>query len=208
VGWGRSGSRWRKALKFFLGRGRRGKAQGPSRSRCWWCSRWIRWALEGRVACREKPAWGRKPGVIAVLADNPLKSTSTIGGLLPTCTDAVHFEQDGGHVFKWLRAMSSSRIKRHLVYIWLHMLLMPRRFVDSRLKSGLEQKLALAVVLYWAALVTVTSNRLIIRACALRSLSKSLVLGAFAQAERSQLLQLLLEDNAKPADAQGDSSNF
>jgi hypothetical protein len=41
----------------------------------------------------------------------------------------------------------------------------------------------------------------------LRSLSKSLVLGAFAQEKRSQLLQLLLDDDAKPADAQGDSSD-
>jgi hypothetical protein len=41
----------------------------------------------------------------------------------------------------------------------------------------------------------------------LRSLSKSFVLGAFAQEERSQLLQLLLDDDAKPADAQGDSSD-
>jgi hypothetical protein len=53
------------------------------------------------------------------------------------------------------------------------MMLMLGRFVYSKLKSGLAQKLALAVVL----------NRLIIRACALRSLSKSLVLGAFAQEE-------------------------
>jgi hypothetical protein len=29
------------------------------------------WALERRVACREKSAWGRKPGVITVLADSP-----------------------------------------------------------------------------------------------------------------------------------------
>jgi hypothetical protein len=63
------------------------------------------------------------------------------------------------------------------------------------------------VVLNWAALVTITSNRLNIRACALRSLSKSAVRGAFAQEERSQLLQLLLDDDAKPADAQGDSSD-
>jgi hypothetical protein len=81
------------------------------------------------------------------------------------------------------------------------------RFVYSKLKSGLVQKLALAVVLNWAALVTITSNRLIIQACALRSLSKSLVLGAFAPEERSKLLQLLLDDDAKPADAQGDSSD-
>jgi hypothetical protein len=43
-----------------------------------------------------------------------------------------------------------------------------RRFVYRKVKSGLVQKLALAVVLNWAALVTMTSNRLIIRACALR----------------------------------------
>jgi hypothetical protein len=65
------------------------------------------------------------------------------------------------------------------------MLLMLGKFVYSKVKSGLVQKLALAAVLNWAALVTMTSNRLIIRACALRSLSKSLVLGAFAQEERS-----------------------
>jgi hypothetical protein len=41
----------------------------------------------------------------------------------------------------------------------------------------------------------------------LRSSSKSLVLGVFAQEERSQLLQLLLDDAAKAADAQGDSSD-
>jgi hypothetical protein len=43
--------------------------------------------------------------------------------------------------------------------------------------------------------------------CAMWSMSKSLVLGAFAREERSQLLQLLLDDDAKPADAQGDGSN-
>jgi hypothetical protein len=63
------------------------------------------------------------------------------------------------------------------------------------------------VVLNWAAQVTMASNHLIIQTCALRSLSKSLVLGAFAQEERSQLLQLLLHDDAKPADAQGDISD-
>jgi hypothetical protein len=87
------------------------------------------------------------------------------------------------------------------------MLLMLERFVYSKLKSGLVQKLALVVVLNWAAQVTMTSNRLIIRACALRNFSRSLVLSAFAQEERSQLLQLLLDDDAKPADAQGDSSD-
>jgi hypothetical protein len=60
------------------------------------------------------------------------------------------------------------------------------RFVYSKLKSGLVQKLALAVVLNWAAQVAMISNRLIIEACASRSLSKSLVLRAFAQEERSQ----------------------
>jgi hypothetical protein len=75
------------------------------------------------------------------------------------------------------------------------------------LKSGLVLKLAVAVVLNWAAQVVMKSNRLIFQACALRSLSKSLVLGAFAQEKRSQLLQLLLDDDAKPADAQGDSSD-
>jgi hypothetical protein len=75
-------------------------------------------------------------------------------------------------------------------------------------KSGLVQELVFAVVLNWTALVTMTSNRLIIRACALRSYSKSLVLGAFAQEEQSQLLQLLLGDDAKPTDAQGDSGDF
>jgi hypothetical protein len=39
------------------------------------------------------------------------------------------------------------------------------------------------------------------------NLSKSLVLGAFAQEERSQLLQLLLDDDAKPTDAQGDRND-
>jgi hypothetical protein len=67
--------------------------------------------------------------------------------------------------------------------------------------------LALAVVLNWAAQVTAASNRLIIKACALRSFSTSLVLGAFAQEERSQLLQLLPDDDAKHTDAQGDSSD-
>jgi hypothetical protein len=85
------------------------------------------------------------------------------------------------------------------------MLLMLGRFVYSKLKSILVKELALAVVLNWAAQVTMTSNRLTIRAFALQSVSKSLVLGAFAQEERSQLLQLLLDDDAKPADAQGDS---
>jgi hypothetical protein len=80
-------------------------------------------------------------------------------------------------------------------------------FVYSKLKSGLVQKQALAVVLNWAAQVTTTSNRLIIRECALRSSSKSPILGAFAQEERSQLLQQLLDDDAKPADAQGDMSD-
>jgi hypothetical protein len=80
------------------------------------------------------------------------------------------------------------------------MLLMLRRFVNSKLKLDLVQKLALAVVLNWAAQV-------LIQACALRSLSKSLVLGAFAQEERSQLLQLLLDDDTKSADAQGDISD-
>jgi hypothetical protein len=60
------------------------------------------------------------------------------------------------------------------------------KFVYSKFKSGLVQKLAFAVVLNWAAQVTMTSNRLIIQACALRSISKSLVLRAFAQEERSQ----------------------
>jgi hypothetical protein len=87
------------------------------------------------------------------------------------------------------------------------MLLMLGRFVYSKLKSGLVQKLALAVVLNWAAQVTMTSNRLILQACALRSLSTRLVLVAFAQEERSHLLQLLLDDDAKPADAQGNSSD-
>jgi hypothetical protein len=39
------------------------------------------------------------------------------------------------------------------------------RFVYSKVKSGLVQKVALAVVLNWAAQVTMTSNRLIIRSC-------------------------------------------
>jgi hypothetical protein len=43
------------------------------------------------------------------------------------------------------------------------MLLMLERFVYSKLQSGLVQKLALAVVLNWAAQVTMTSNRLVIR---------------------------------------------
>jgi hypothetical protein len=90
----------------------------------------------------------------------------------------------------------------------LVILLMLGRFVYSKAKAGLVQKGALAVVLNWAAPVTMTSNRWIIRACALRCSSKSLVLGAFAQEERSHLLQLLLDDDAKPADAQGDSSEI
>jgi hypothetical protein len=49
------------------------------------------------------------------------------------------------------------------------MLLMFGRFVYSKLKSGPVQKLALSVLLNWAAQVTMTSNRLIIQACALRS---------------------------------------
>jgi hypothetical protein len=40
--------------------------------------------------------------------------------------------------------------QKQLVYILLHMLLMLGRFVYSKLKSGLVQKLALAVVLNWA----------------------------------------------------------
>jgi hypothetical protein len=47
------------------------------------------------------------------------------------------------------------------------MLLMLGRFVYSKLISGLVKKPALAVVLNWAALVTMTSNRLIFRGCAL-----------------------------------------
>jgi hypothetical protein len=70
------------------------------------------------------------------------------------------------------------------------------------------QKLASAVVLNWAALGTMTSNRLLIRARASRSLNKSLVLGAFAPEEGSQLLQLMLDDDAKSADAQVDSSSY
>jgi hypothetical protein len=87
------------------------------------------------------------------------------------------------------------------------MLLMLGKFVYSKLKSGPVQKLALAVVLDWAAQVTMTSNRLTIQACVLQSLSKGLVLGAFAQEERSELLQLLLDDDVKPADAQGSDSS-
>jgi hypothetical protein len=37
-------------------------------------------------------------------------------------------------------------------------------------KSGRLQKLALAVLLNWAALITMTSNSLAIRACALQKL--------------------------------------
>jgi hypothetical protein len=87
------------------------------------------------------------------------------------------------------------------------MQLMLGRFVYSKVELGHVQKLALAVVLNWAALVTTISNRLVIRAWALRSLSKNLVLRAFAQEERSQYLQLQLDDDAKIADAQGDSSD-
>jgi hypothetical protein len=104
----------------------------------------------------------------------------TFGGLLHTCTDGIHFEQDDGIVFKWLRATSGSRINRQLVYMLMPILFILGRLVYSKMKSGLVQKLAEAVVLNWAALVTMTSNRLIIRACAMRSISKSLVLGAFA----------------------------
>jgi hypothetical protein len=42
-------------------------------------------------------------------------------------------------------------------------------FVNSKVKSGAVQELALAVVLNRAALVTMTLNRLVIRARALRS---------------------------------------
>jgi hypothetical protein len=44
-------------------------------------------------------------------------------------------------------------MKRQLVYIWLHIfiMLMLGRFVYSKSKSGPVQKLALAVVLNWAA---------------------------------------------------------
>jgi hypothetical protein len=51
-------------------------------------------------------------------------------------------------------------------------------------KLDLVLELALAVVLNRTAPVTMTSNRLIIRAYALRNLNKSLVLGPFAQEER------------------------
>jgi hypothetical protein len=47
------------------------------------------------------------------------------------------------------------------------MLLMLRGFAYSSFTFGLVQKLALAVVLKWTAQVTMTSNRLVIRACAL-----------------------------------------
>jgi hypothetical protein len=77
----------------------------------------------------------------------------------------------------------------------------------QQVEIGPGEELALAVVLNWAAQVTMTSNRLVIQARALRSLSKTLVLGAFAQEERSQSLQLLFDEDAKPADAQGDSSD-
>jgi hypothetical protein len=147
--------------------------------------------------------------VITVLADSPSKRHFDLifGGLLHTCTDAINFAQDDGNVFKWLKATSGSRIKRQLVYTWLHMLLMLGRFVYGKVKSGRVQKPALAVVQKWAVLVTISWNCLIIRACALRSLSKSLVLRALTQEERSQFLQLQLDDDTKPADAQGNRSD-
>jgi hypothetical protein len=132
---------------------------------------------------------GSKTGVDNGTLRQPVKKALRLdffGGLLRTCTDGIHFAQGDGNVFNWLRATSSSHIKRQLVYFWLPMLLMLGRFVYSKVKSGLVQKLALAVVLNWADLVTMTSNHMIIRACALRSLSKSLVLRAFAQEEGSQ----------------------
>jgi hypothetical protein len=49
------------------------------------------------------------------------------------------------------------------------MLLMRGSFVNSKVKSGRVQELSLAVVLNRAALVTMTLNRLVIRARALRS---------------------------------------
>jgi hypothetical protein len=83
------------------------------------------------------------------------------------------------------------------------MLLMLGTFVYSKVKSGLVQKLALAVVLNWAALATMPSNRPIIKTCALRSSNKSLVLGAFAQEERSRTYCSCSTTTPKPADAQG-----
>jgi hypothetical protein len=56
-------------------------------------------------------------------------------------------------------------------------------FVYRKVKSGLVQELTSALVLYRAAPVTMTSSRLTTPAFASRSLSKSVVLGAFAQDE-------------------------
>jgi hypothetical protein len=74
------------------------------------------------------------------------------------------------------------------------------RFVNRNVKSGLVYELALALVLNWTALVTMTPNRLVIRAYALRSLSKSLVRsrGPRSGGTKPQLLQRLLDDDAKP----------
>jgi hypothetical protein len=117
------------------------------------------------------------------------------------------FAQHDGNVLKWLKGTNGLCMNRQLVYIWLHMLLIPGWSVYSKLKSGPVKKPAFAVVQNWAAQVTMTSNHLIIQACALRSLSKCLVLGVFAQEERSELLQLILDEDAKPPDALGDSSD-
>jgi hypothetical protein len=50
--------------------------------------------------------------MIMVLADSQLERHFDLlfGGLLHTCTDGIHFEQDDGNVFKWLRATSGLRI--------------------------------------------------------------------------------------------------
>jgi hypothetical protein len=100
--------------------------------------------VSGEVGLRSKTGddngTGRQPVKKALRLD-------CFGGLLHTCTDRIHFAQDDGNVFKWLRATSGSCIKRQLVCIKLHMLLMNGRFVYSKLKSGLVQQLALAVVL-------------------------------------------------------------
>jgi hypothetical protein len=48
------------------------------------------------------------------------------------------------------------------------MLLMLGSFVHSKVKSGLMQEQAIAVVLNWVTRVTMTSNRFMIRVCAQR----------------------------------------
>jgi hypothetical protein len=108
VGWGRSGSRWRNVspLKFFLGRGRRGRAQGPSRSRCWWCSRWTRLDSLEASGVSGEVGLGSKIGGDSGSRRQTVKKALLLdffGGLLRTYTDGIHFAQDDGNVFKHAR---------------------------------------------------------------------------------------------------------